>query len=37
MLLQQKLLIIEQLEKETGEKALDFYIEPKARSGYRAV
>jgi hypothetical protein len=37
MLLQQKLLIIEQLEKETGEKALDFYIEPKTRSGYRAV
>lgn len=30
-------MIIEQLEKETGEKALDFYIEPKTRSGYRAV
>lgn len=27
MLLKQKLLIIEQLEKETGEKAIDFHIE----------
>jgi len=27
MLLKQKLLIIEQLEKETGEKAIDFHVE----------
>jgi len=39
MLLQQKLLIIEQLEKETGEKAVDIQIEkPRAaRGNYRAV
>jgi hypothetical protein len=39
MLLKQKLLIIEQLEKETGEKAAEFFIEvakPK-KGAYRAV
>jgi len=33
MLLKQKLLIIEQLEKETGEKAEDFHIEKKGAPG----
>lgn len=27
MLLKQKVLIIEQLERETGEKAIDFHLE----------
>ena len=39
MLLKQKLLIIEQLEKETGEKATDFFIErrPRAVGGYKPL
>lgn len=42
MLLKQKVLIIEQLEKETGEKAVEFHVEKatiiaKKQSGYRAL